>query len=282
MDRPKRLSFCAEQARRFDRDRFVCALFAPADRREDLYALYAFNHELAKVRETVSEPQLGRMRLQWWRESLGACSNGRPPAHPVAQALAGAIGRHGLDLAQFERMVAARWRDLEEWTPPDLEALAAHAEESAVPPTLLALRVLEADTAPARAAARHVGIAWGLTGLLRAAAHDAARGRVAFPADLLAAAGLTADEVRARPRPGGLVRIAGQIAARAGAHLAEARTVAADLPAAARPALLPAVLADAYLARLRRAGHDPWHRSFADGRPAGRTRLLWRVLRGGY
>ena len=30
--------------------------------------LYAFNHELARAREAVSEPPLALIRLQWWRE----------------------------------------------------------------------------------------------------------------------------------------------------------------------------------------------------------------------
>lgn len=281
-ERSKRLSPCAEQARRFDRDRFVCALFAPADRREDLYALYAFNQELAKVRETVREPLLGQMRLQWWRETLAACAAGRPPDHPVARALSVAIRRHGLATAQLERLIDARGRMLDDWPPADLEALAARAEECEAPLGLLALRVLDADTAPAQAAARQVGVAWALTGWLRAAAHDAAQGRAAFPVGLLAAEGLSAADPGRRRRPEAVARIAGQIAARAAIHLAAARAEAAAIPAAARPALLPAVLAEAYLARLRRAGNDPWHRSFAGGRPAGRARLLWRALRGGY
>ena len=65
--------------RQHDRDRFLTTLFAPDDRREDLLALYAFNHEVAKTREVVSEPTLGRIRLQWWRDNLEAIYAGQPP-----------------------------------------------------------------------------------------------------------------------------------------------------------------------------------------------------------
>ena len=58
--------------RRHDRDRFQTALFAPAARREALFALYAFNYEIARVREVVTEPMLGRIRLEWWRENIAA------------------------------------------------------------------------------------------------------------------------------------------------------------------------------------------------------------------
>ena len=67
--------------RRYDRDRFQTALFAPAERREALLALYAFNYEIGRVRETVTEPMLGQIRLQWWREVVAAAFAGEPPRH---------------------------------------------------------------------------------------------------------------------------------------------------------------------------------------------------------
>ena len=66
----KTLSYCGQVVRDQDRDRFLLSLFAPADRREALWALFAFNHEIAKTREVVTEMQLGLIRLQWWREQV--------------------------------------------------------------------------------------------------------------------------------------------------------------------------------------------------------------------
>ncbi len=63
-----------------DRDRFQTALFAPARHREALFALYAFNYEIARVRETITEPMLGQIRLQWWREVIAAAFAGEMPA----------------------------------------------------------------------------------------------------------------------------------------------------------------------------------------------------------
>src|SRR5690349_19421999 len=82
----------AALVRRHDRDRYQTALFAPADRREALLALYAFNYEIARVRETVTQPMLGQIRLQWWREVLDTAYAGTPPRnHSVAIALTAAI-----------------------------------------------------------------------------------------------------------------------------------------------------------------------------------------------
>jgi 15-cis-phytoene synthase len=62
----------AALVRRHDPDRFLTSLFAPPEKRDALLTLYAFNHELARAREAVSEPPLALIRLQWWREVVEA------------------------------------------------------------------------------------------------------------------------------------------------------------------------------------------------------------------
>ncbi len=100
---PAPLSECAEFVREYDNDRFLSALFAPADYREDLFALYAFNLELSKIRETVSEPLIGRMRLQFWRDTIPQLSGDKPPSHYLAEALASAVKLHELPAAPLIR-----------------------------------------------------------------------------------------------------------------------------------------------------------------------------------
>ena len=119
----------AAVVRRHDRDRYQTALFAPAERRESLLALYAFNYEIARVRETVNEPLLGQIRLQWWRENIAAAFEGGPLRHHIiVDALAAAIRTRALTRAHFDRLVDAREQDLEYTPPTDLGALEAYAE----------------------------------------------------------------------------------------------------------------------------------------------------------
>src|SRR5215472_846603 len=90
-----RLSPVAALVRQHDRDRFQTVLFAPAARREALFALYAFNCEIARVRESVTEPTLGRIRLQWWRENIAAAYEDGPVRdHDVVEALTDTIRAH--------------------------------------------------------------------------------------------------------------------------------------------------------------------------------------------
>src|ERR1700749_3029211 len=116
-----RLSPVAALVRRHDHDRYQTVLFAPAARREALFALYAFNCEIARVRESVTQPMLGQIRLQWWRENIAAAFDGGPIRHhPVAEALTGAIRELALTRAHFDRLIEARETDFGDQPPPSL------------------------------------------------------------------------------------------------------------------------------------------------------------------
>src|SRR5580692_2883864 len=101
-----RLSPVAALVRQHDRDRFQTALFAPVADREALFSLYAFNYEIARVRESVREPMLGQIRLQWWREAIEAAYAGAAPRrHEVVEPLTATIRERGLSRAHFERLI---------------------------------------------------------------------------------------------------------------------------------------------------------------------------------
>jgi phytoene synthase len=276
------LSYCAREVRRHDPDRFLTALFAPPAAREDLLTLYAFNHEIAKTREVVSEPLLGRIRLEWWRETIGALYDGASPrVHEVVLPLADLIARRTLSRARFERLIDARERDLEDVPPETIVDLEAYAEGSAGSLVALALEALDARDVETLAAGREVGIAWALTGLLRAVPFHAQRRRLYLPADLVAANGVDVEALFERGRSRGLAQTVEALVERAHEHLKAARR-RCGIPRAAIPALLPARLADSYLAELEGAGFDPFAlgptRKRA-GRPLG---LILAALRGAF
>lgn len=284
--------YCAGRVRRHDRDRFLTALFAPADRRPGLIAVYAFNLEIAGVRETVSEPVIGLIRLQWWRDALDGIFGGTPPAHQVAGRLAVAVRRHGLSRACIEAAIDARAGDLEGHQPPTVEALEAYAAATSAGISQLALEVLGAGDGDAARAGRHVGIAWALAGLLRAVPAHARQRRVYLPVSSCRAAGLDVDSLMA-PVPGsgppglpGLPDAVAEIAALARRHLAAARGLGRRVPRAAVPALLPATLAGVYLDRLEKSAFDPFAEESrvhaASAGPAAMARLAVNGLLGRY
>jgi NADH dehydrogenase [ubiquinone] 1 alpha subcomplex assembly factor 6 len=264
----------AHSLRRHDRDRYLTTLFAPSDRRTALTALYAFNFEVAKTREVVREPLLGRIRLQWWREAIDEIYRGaKPRHHEVVEPLAAAIRAHDLTRYHFDRLIEARESDLADEPPADLAALETYAEDSAARLVRLALEILGAHDAAAEAAARHVGIAWALIGTIRALPAQARLRRVTLPADLIAEAGLDVARFLELKSSPALSRIVQRLAERAREHLAASRAARPAIPPAARAALLPAALGDWHLRRLDRRGYDP----FAPDLATGDTLASWRL-----
>jgi NADH dehydrogenase [ubiquinone] 1 alpha subcomplex assembly factor 6 len=117
------IDYCLQQIRRFDRDRYLTVVAAPQQAAVDLAVLYAFNLEIALVRDSVSESMLGRIRLQWWREAIAEVYEGRPRRHAVLESLAALHARKALSRAHFERMIDARESELDDAVPADLAAL---------------------------------------------------------------------------------------------------------------------------------------------------------------
>lgn len=197
-----RLSYCGEQARRFDRDRFLCAMFAPDDRREALFALSAFNFEIARCREVVSEPMLGRIRLQWWREAIGRLyetpGGEGERDHEVLAPLAAAIHTYRLDRDLFDALLDAREQDMADEPPETIDALIDYADGTGGTISQLMVQVLDGPESSALEAARHVGIAWALTGLVRAVPFHAGQRRLYLPSAVLAAHDVTPESVFSR------------------------------------------------------------------------------------
>ena len=197
----------AEMVRRHDPDRFLTALFAPPARREALFTLYAFNHELARAREAVREPMMAMVRWQWWREVV----EGARRRHEVAGPLGEALDAGALRATDLEAMIAGRELELD-----GVESLAdwrAYVLGTAGGVAVAAASALAAEYPVDRV--RALGAAYGAAGLLRAAPVLAAQGRALLPAG-------GADVVRAE---------------------GQAWLAAGPVPRSVRPAILVAALA---------------------------------------
>ena len=226
---------------------------------------------------------MGQIRLQWWREVVEAAPRGDLRKHPVALALGAAIRAHALAAEPFERLLVARERDLTGEPPETLAELEDYAEATAATLIDLALAVLGARGEAARRAGRHVGIAWALTGILRAVPFHAQRRQVFLPRTLTRAAGLDAGRmVDGHPDVAALTSVARQIADAARAHLRAARGLRAQVPRGAVPALLPAVLAGRYLDRLERGEFSLFDASMQRAPGDRALRLLGAALLGRY
>jgi phytoene synthase len=243
------LDACAAIVRRADPDRYLSALFAPASARPSLLALYALNHELARIGETVREPMLGQIRLEWWREALEGARSGNPRRHEVVEALATVFSRYDLPLALFDDMIEARQFDVTRDAFTQVGQLIAYLDSTSANVMRIAARILgggESDDALARTS----GIAYGLVGTMRALPFHARRAKLYVPDDMLAAAGLSREAIFSRPEAQDFKLMMQEMSSQA----VKAHNVARkyERPGAILAAILPAALVPIYLKRIAR------------------------------
>ena len=263
-------------ARSGDPDRALAAAFTPRAASCDLLALCAFNVELARIAEQVREPELGAMRLQWWREAIERGRNGEAVGHPVADAFGATFRRRALSADRVARLIDARQFDVAGKIMPDWRAFATYLEDTAGAMFVLAAECLDARGPDLDHAASPAGLAYGLTGLMRALPVHVARGRVYLPQDMLRSYGTTPEALLAGSASKSLRSLLSALREKARTAYEEARYLLGHLSRASRAAFLPLSLIGPYLAaleRLDRKGEDPL-RVLADINPLYR---FWRM-----
>ncbi|MDR3375033.1 MAG: phytoene/squalene synthase family protein [Ancalomicrobiaceae bacterium] len=272
-------TYCSDRLHELDKERFFAGLFTPEPARRHVFAILAFSAEIARVRDVVSDPLPGEVRLQWWRDLMDGTARGECEANPIAAALTDTIARFGLPLDMFHQLIEARSFDLYDDPMPSLADLETYARETSSALIRLSSIVLAGrDDVAAAAAAEPAGIAYGLTGLLRSVAFHAARGQTYLPTDLLEAYGVDPASILAGKSSAGLNGVLAELRARTRARLAETRTLIAAVPKPAAPAFLACALVEPMLKLMDRADYDPF-RTVVD-LPQWRKQLtLWWMAR---
>jgi 15-cis-phytoene synthase len=266
------VSYCAELVRSADRDRFIATLFAPERNRDALYALYAFDVEVAHVRDRAREAAPGEIRLQWWREVLQGERHGEAMASPVAASLLSTIERYRLPVNAMLALLDARRFDLYDEPMRTITELEDYALGTASAVIAMAAQILGADAA---AAARPAGIAYALTELLAALPGHAVRRQLYLPVELLDRHGAQAADVFACRSSPALNQAVADLRRSARDHLAAAASNLRALPRQALPAFLPIAPVRRSLDRLDRSdiflpkALSPWRRQW----------LIWRAAR---
>lgn len=275
---PDKFEHAANIVRERDRDRYFADLFIPQPARKHILALHAFDAEIVRIRHVVSEPVLGEVRQQWWREVLSGSREGE--GNPVAEALLATIGEFKLPAGALVALVDARTFDLYNDPMPTLADFEGYAGETASVLFQFAALILNGGTDPGAAdAAGHAGVAVALTSALKRLPHDAARRQVFLPRDRLDAHGVVLDELFAGRTSPALVKAAEEFRDLARDHRSKALAAMTKLEGDIRSAFLPLALVDADLNRLDRHGAEPL-RPLPEMAQWRRQWRLWRAARG--
>jgi phytoene synthase len=263
---------CTTLVREADRDRYLAALFVPAEHRDALMALYAFNIEIARVRDVAREPMPGEIRLQWWREVLSGERDGEAAAHPVASALLAALAKYAIDPKRLIALIDAHGFDLYDepmGTLDDLDAYGVGTEGTLLD---VAAAILGARN---EAVARHAGIALAVGGIFNDFPRHASRRQLYIPVEVLDRYSVDREQIFAGQGSDGLRAAFAELIRHARRQLQAAQMAAPSAPML--PALLPAALVGPQLRNVERAGYQPFQPE-----PLSLLRrqwLLWRAAR---
>lgn len=261
--------YCETLIRKHDYDRYISALFAPEAVRAHLFALYAFNYEIARIAETVRDPMAGQVRLQWWRDAIDEMFSAVSGRTEVLNALSRAVAAHQLPKQFLDSMLKAREHDLESTPFADVTALEAYANATAGMLMRLAARVLGAgDTLDKDA--HEAGIAYATTGLLRALSFHAARGRIVVPLREMQGAGVDTREFLCGHMSDSLSPLIDSLAEAALRHYSSVHHVNRKY----LPAILAASLVPRFLKLMTRRGFNP----FRDSTEIPGYRRQWTML----
>lgn len=251
-------TYCASATKKHDYDRFLITLFAKSDVREDLYSLYAFNHEVAKIREAVSEPMLGEIRLQWWRESIEGIAKGNPRNHEVVLPLNAAFHRHGLTADMFMKVIDARAADIYDENPATLNDFESYLGSTSGNLMEIAASMLGERDEHVLSLTHDLGLVWGLIGTLRALRYQISLNKLSLPQDLLDEYGVSRRDIFSMEATDGIRAMVGALCQNAEHYLQQIADEKSALSKDVRSLFLLTALSRSYLNMIKKAGYDPF------------------------
>ncbi len=276
-------AYCRDKTRRARSSFYYPLFFLSPNRRDAMYALYAFCREVDDIVDRGLHEEIARVKLNWWRGELTAVFGGRPH-HPVAVELARIRATFNLPEPPFFAIIDGMEMDLNQQRYPDLEALTGYCQRVAVAVGEIAMSIfcqdrpeVTPDPLRERRFAHHLGMAFQLTNILRDVAEDARMGRIYLPGDRLRAAGVAESDILHGRWSRGLGGVLHDLAEVAQSHYRQAERMPRSR--AERQILMPAlVMSGIYQAQLHRLREGGFH-CFEPPPPLSTLEKLWTVWR---
>lgn len=277
--------YCSALVRERNIDCYLSTMFLPADARRDVYALYAFDAEIAHIRSMIKEPMMGEIRLQWWRDIIGGERAGEAANNPVASELLRAIAANNLPAMGFDNYLKARIFDLYDDPMPDTGTFEGYAGETTSFLLYQITTILNGSSAVFLSGnvadcAGHAGVAMAYVGVLKNMPLHRSRHQCFVPADIFEKANITIEEYFLADDDSLMARLIAELVAAARNHYQQFLEHYSGLPAELKAAFLPMCLVPAYLVRFEK-----------DAKKAGKHQVdiaqwrkqiyLWRVGRSG-
>jgi NADH dehydrogenase [ubiquinone] 1 alpha subcomplex assembly factor 6 len=262
------LSLSITELKKYDYYRYLCCLLAPAHFQHRFFAIYAFNNEIAKIKDVITEPMAGHIRLQWWRDAVEEIYNGKPVKHDnqVVRDLYKVISEVDISKDLIDSLIDAREADIEFSMPEDIASIKNYAIGTSSRLFELLLAASEINEKHAKEATYYAGIVYALTGIMRSLKYNAYHGRVMLPKDMMNKVGISEEDIiegryldRTRP----IVHI---ICDKVEVNLTHVRALLKDAPRSAINVFLPLAIVDIFLRRIKKNNYDLFNVNIESGK----------------
>ncbi|MEH2542562.1 MULTISPECIES: phytoene/squalene synthase family protein [unclassified Bradyrhizobium] len=267
-------AFCADLVRTHDFVRYASTLFLPQIQRRALLSIYAFNVEILRVREQVSQPLPGEIRLQWWTDMLEGAGRGGVEGNPVTAELLQTIAEFRLPIEPLSRLIEEHQFDLYNDPMPSMAALEGYVTDTASALFSLAARTAAQPSVAIDHLSRHAGLAQGMAQVIAALPLDAARRQLFVPLQLLQQHGSGMEQVFSGKQTPQARAAIDQLIGEGQKHLRTAFELLTHVTPQARPVFLPLAMVRRDLERMSRADVDPFVPHVTS-----RLRTLWTLWR---
>nr|XP_056710516.1 NADH dehydrogenase (ubiquinone) complex I, assembly factor 6 [Euleptes europaea] len=253
--------YCVELVRKRDYEGYLCSLLLPAESRSSVFALRAFNVELAQIKDAVTQKTIGLMRIEFWRKAIEDIYRDNAPKQPVARELWKAVKRQHLTKKWFMKIIDEREKNLDDRAYRNIKELEAYAENTQSSLLYLTLETLGVKNIHADHAASHIGKAQGIVTCLRATPFHASRGKVFLPMDTCMLHSVSQEDFVRHKQEQKVKDVIYDLASQAHVHLEHARSFRGSVPLKAFPAFLYTVALEDYLNKIQRVDFDMFHPS---------------------
>jgi len=232
-----------------DPERYLATLYLPEDIRQTAMTLYAFDAEISRIPDIVSEPMPGEIRIQWWRDLIK--SDGNTGSGPLAEELLSMVLEKSLPRDVLDNYLEAKIFDLYQDPMPDMNTYEGYLGETvSCFFHMLAIAFGETRSTALADACGHAGVATGITRHISTCARTRVRGQIYFPLSTLGEQGLVREAWLAPDTSEAHVMMIETMVDHAMIHLKKAQEAISSLPNAVRPVFLPIVFASDLLSRV--------------------------------
>lgn len=219
--------YCRDKTAKSGSSFYYSFLFLPEQQRQAIIALYAFCREVDDTVDEITDPDVARSKLEWWRQEIQNTFNSKA-THPVGKALQTALQHFDLHQEYFMEIIDGMAMDLEHFSYPEFKQLALYCHRAASVVGLLSVEIFGYKNRKTLNYAENLGMALQLTNIIRDVREDAERGRIYLPQDELQQFHVNGDDILALKSTPELIELLKFQAARARRYYQQAMQALPD------------------------------------------------------